>query len=78
MTKLHVIPTSGFFLAVALLTATPRVAHAGCVSDCKDDYESEVDSCRSLYTEPDESDDLAIYLDSAESEYDDCVEECTS
>jgi hypothetical protein len=51
---------------------------AGCMSDCKDKYQSDVEDCHHRYDSPDESDDLRRCIDDAKSEYDDCAEECKS
>ena len=49
---------------------------AGCVSDCRDEYESAVEDCRQQYDDPDDADDLRICIDDARSAYEDCIEEC--
>jgi hypothetical protein len=49
---------------------------AGCKSDCQDDYQSEVESCRANYDDPDEADDLQICFDNAKKEYESCVNDC--
>ncbi len=53
-------------------------ARAGCVSDCREEYDSAVDSCRNQYDEPDDADDLRHCIDNAKDEYDDCINECKS
>lgn len=63
-------------LCVGFLALLP--ARAGCVSDCRDEYESTVESCKSTYDDPDDSDDLERCLDNAREEYQDCVSECRS
>ena len=55
-----------------------RPLMAGCVSDCKDQYDSERESCTLMYDDPDEADDLQMCLQNAKDEYDQCVEECLS
>jgi hypothetical protein len=57
-----------------LISASP--AWAGCKSDCQDDYQSEVESCRTNYDDPDDADELKICMDNAKSEYDSCVNDC--
>jgi hypothetical protein len=42
-------------------------------SDCKDQYESEVESCKSTYNDPEDSDDLRMCIDDAKDEYDSCM-----
>jgi hypothetical protein len=51
---------------------------AGCVSDCREQYDSAVEDCRNMHNEPDDADDLRQCIEDAKSEYDDCVEECRS
>ena len=53
----------------------PR-AWAGCRSDCQEDYNSEVNSCREQFNDPDDADDLKVCLDNALSEYNTCFNEC--
>ena len=57
-----------------LISASP--AWAGCKSDCQNDYQSEVESCRTNYDDPDDADELKICMDNAKSEYDSCVNDC--
>ena len=49
---------------------------AGCKSDCQDEYDSEVDSCQTLYDDPAEADTLRVCIDDAKSEYQSCINEC--
>jgi hypothetical protein len=51
-------------------------AWADCKSDCQNDYQSEVNSCRAQYNDPDGADDLQSCIDNAKSEYDSCLEDC--
>jgi len=60
----------------SVLSLTPAIA--GCISDCRDEYASEVDSCHSQYDDPDEADDLRQCIENAKDEFDNCKEECTS
>lgn len=71
----RVIPIAAAF-GLALLAPSP--ATAGCVSACRDDYDSEVDSCRSDHDDPDEADDLRMCIDNAKDTYDECIHECRS
>jgi hypothetical protein len=64
-------------LFVSLLASTLLV-WAGCVSDCKDEYDSAVESCKSMYDDPDDADDLQQCIEGARDEYQSCIEECTS
>jgi hypothetical protein len=51
---------------------------AGCVSDCKDEYDSAVESCKLMYDDPDEAEDLQQCVQNARDEYQSCIEECKS
>lgn len=62
--------------ALGLLMSVP--VPAGCISDCRDEYESAVEDCRMQYDDPDDADELRMCIDNARSEYEDCVEECRS
>ena len=64
-------------LSVSLL-ASSILVWAGCISDCKDEYDSAVESCKSMYDDPDDADDLQQCIESAKDEYQSCIEECTS
>jgi hypothetical protein len=65
-------------LALILLAASATLVWAGCISDCKDEYDSEVESCKLMYEDPDEADDLQQCIQNAKEEYQLCVEQCTS
>ena len=60
------------------LTLVSLPAWAGCVSDCKDEYESEIDSCKLLHDDPDDADWLKMCIESAKDEYESCKHECES
>lgn len=62
-------------LAIIILLFGQSVM-AGCKSDCKDEYESEIDSCKMMYDDPLDSDDLSMCIDDAKSTYGTCAEEC--
>jgi hypothetical protein len=49
---------------------------AGCKSDCQDEYESAVESCKEQYDDPDDADMLKVCIDNAKSEYDLCIDDC--
>ena len=51
---------------------------AGCKSDCREAYDSAVESCKQIYDDPDEAGMLATCLDEAKSEYESCIRECES
>jgi hypothetical protein len=52
------------------------IVWAGCKSDCQDEYQSDVETCHLLNDDPDDSDDLALCIQSAKDDYESCVEEC--
>ena len=56
----------------------PVGVHAGCKSDCRDEYNSAREDCMLLHEDPDEADDLQMCLADAKSQYEDCIEECDS
>ena len=62
--------------AVLIFTCPLEIIWAGCKSDCRDEYESEVESCRLLYDDPDDSDDLRFCIENAKDEFESCIEEC--
>ena len=62
-------------LAVVLLLYLSN-AWADCKSDCQDEYQSEVNSCKTQYDDPDDADQLQMCLDDARSEYESCIAEC--
>ena len=63
-------------LPVILLTMSSAMIWAGCKSDCRDEYDSEVESCKALHDEPDDADDLQMCIQAAKDNYDSCIEEC--
>jgi hypothetical protein len=65
-------------LPLILLIASAVLVWAGCISDCKDEYDLAVESCKLMYDEPDDADDLQQCIQDAKDEYQSCVEECTS
>jgi hypothetical protein len=63
-------------LAMVVLLLCAPIAWAGCKSDCQDEYESEVQSCREQHDDPDEADMLQMCIENAKSEYQSCINEC--
>jgi len=51
---------------------------AGCKSDCQNEYESAVESCKEQHDDPDDADMLKSCMDDAKSEYESCISECES
>ncbi|RPJ05561.1 MAG: hypothetical protein EHM36_08140 [Deltaproteobacteria bacterium] len=62
-------------IMVVLLISVPN-AWSDCKSDCLEDYESEINSCKTQYEDPEDADDLRECFENAKSEYDSCIEEC--
>ncbi len=54
----------------------PVSLQAGCKTDCRDNYESEVESCKMLHDDPEDSDELRQCIENAKDDYDSCMEEC--
>ncbi len=73
--------TAGLAAVAASAFLRPRFAlgeAAGCISDCKEEYDSAVESCKSRYDSPDEVEDLQQCIQEAKDEYQSCVDECTT
>ena len=58
------------------LTVLSPLGKAGCKGDCREEYESDVDSCHLLYSDADDADDLQQCVQEAKDDYDACIEEC--
>jgi hypothetical protein len=57
-------------LAIAFLVVAPfHAAWAG----CKSDYADAIETCRSMYDEPNDADDLALCVQTAKDDYDSCI-----
>ncbi len=65
-----------FILPAFLFAMSSAMIWAGCKSDCRDDYESEVESCRLIYDTPDDADELQMCIQNAKDQYESCIEEC--
>ncbi len=63
-----------FAMVVLLLCASP--AWADCKTDCQDEYQSGVNSCKTQYDDPEDADELQMCIDNAKSEYESCIVEC--
>jgi hypothetical protein len=66
------------WLAGLALVFAVSPAWSGCKSECRDAYESEVESCYGGYPDPDEASDLMMCIDSASGDYESCIQECDS
>ncbi len=60
---------SAVTVALFNLTALSPFGQAGCKSDCRDDYESEIDSCHELYGDADDADDLQRCVQDAKDDF---------
>jgi hypothetical protein len=49
---------------------------AGCKSDCKEEFQSEIETCHLTYDNPEDAEDLKMCVDAAKETYDDCIREC--
>ena len=63
-------------ICVLILFGFSLRAIADCKSDCQDGYESEVESCKEQYDDPDDADVLKICIEDAKSGYESCIDEC--
>jgi hypothetical protein len=62
-------------LAMVVCFFVPQV-WADCKADCQNDYQSEVESCKKLFDEPDDADELAACMDTAKNDYEACIKDC--
>ena len=53
-------------------------AWCDCKSDCQGEYQSDVESCKSNYNDPEDADDLKQCLDDAQKQYQECIQECAN
>jgi hypothetical protein len=65
-------------LVCTLTVMAAALAWAGCKSNCRDEYDSEVESCKLLYDDPEDADELRSCIQNAKDEYESCIEECNS
>ena len=72
------VPIKRFMLLVVLFTISSAMIWAGCISDCKDEYDSAVASCKQQYDDPEDAEDLELCIQSAKDDYQSCIEDCTS
>ena len=65
-----------FYGALLGLAMGAASVWAGCKTDCKMAYESEVQECHAQYEDPDDADELKQCIEEAKNTYDDCIDEC--
>jgi hypothetical protein len=75
---IHGVTIKRFILPLVLFSASSAMIWAGCKSDCREQYDSEVESCNRRYNDPDDADDLRRCIQDAKDEYESCIEECDS
>jgi len=74
--RIFAIISLSFLFCFYFLVVT---VYAGCMSDCKYEYESEVQSCQLLWgDDPDSYYMLQSCIENANSDYESCKEECLS
>ena len=67
-----------FILPAVLFAGSSAMIWAGCKSDCRDEYDSEVRSCQLRYDDPDDVDELRQCIQSATDDYESSIDECNS
>jgi len=65
-------------LVMSGLAGHAAVASATCNDDCKNEYVSSLNECRAQYEQGKDLQDLEECLADTRSEYDDCIDDCTS
>ena len=65
-------------ICLVLLLIFVKDALAGCKTDCKDEYESEVEDCHLIFYDSDSHEELLSCIEDAKSELEDCKYECES
>ena len=64
------------FIFVLIVFGFSLRSMAGYKSDCREEYESEVESCKEQYDDPGDADMLRMCIKDAKSEYQSCIDEC--
>ena len=64
------------FIFVLIIFGFSLRSVAGCKSDCREEYESEVESCEDQYDDPGDAGMLQKCIDDARREYQSCIDEC--
>ena len=62
-------------LAAVLLLYLPN-AWADCKSDCQNEYESEIKSCKEQNADPEDAEELPSCIESANEALGSCIDEC--
>jgi hypothetical protein len=64
------------FVLVLIAFGFSHRSMAGCKWDCRDEYGSEVESCKEMCDDPGDADMLRMCIDDAKSQYQSCIDEC--
>ena len=64
------------FILALIAFGSSHPSMAGCKSDCRQEYESEIESCNEQYDDPGEAGMLKVCIDDARSQYQSCIDEC--
>lgn len=64
------------FICLVLLLIFVKDALAGCKTDCKDEYDSEVEDCHSMHYDADSYDERLSCIEDARGELESCEYEC--
>jgi hypothetical protein len=67
-----------FIVPAFLFTMSTAMIWAECKSDCRDEYDSKIESCKSQYADPEDVDELRQCIQTATDEYESCIEDCNS
>ena len=66
----------GIFIFSLLMFGVNLRSMAGCKSDCREEYESEIQSCKDMYDDPEDADMLKTCMDDANNQFQSCMNEC--
>ncbi len=66
-----------FVVVFMLITSGLNIrAIADCRSDCDNEYESDIKSCKDQNDDPSDAEDLKTCMDDAGNQYQSCIDEC--
>ena len=64
------------FVSVSIIFGFIFRSIAGCKSDCRETYETEIQACKDAYDGPGDAGELQACMDEATSQYQSCMDEC--
>jgi hypothetical protein len=64
------------FASVLIIFGFSLPSIAGCKSECRETYETEVEACKETYDDPGDDDLLRTCIDDAENQFQSCMNEC--